>query len=324
MKLPEDFESFHERIVLGATQVGRIESAADSLIQYLTSHLGLTAGEIFLQGSFANGTAIKPDPERTDGEYDIDLVVICATQQDSPTGALDRMEAVLAASGTYGPMIDRDPERPCIRLRYADDDIGGFHVDVVPARSAMGQAPLEVPIPNNGWRETAPLEYTEWCHAEGVEFARAVKMLKRWRDHNQTARQAVKSIVLQVLTSTCLPGFDNDAERVTGTFLGLAGMLAEHEDHPPIVTNPVLPTEVLTDRWEDSAYQDFRRVVDEAAYKAQEALTDTDLNRSRELWRELFGKDFPSPQKGRGGLNPPSPPSTQRKAPQEAPRVEWG
>lgn len=324
MKLPEDFETFHDKIILGATQVGRIESAANSLIEYLTGQLNLASGDIFLQGSFPNGTAIKPDPERTDGEYDIDLVVVCATEEDSPTDALERMESVLAASGTYGSMIDRDPERPCIRLRYADDDIGSFHVDVVPARPAAGLAPLEIPIPNDGWRETAPLEYTEWCHAEGLEFARAVKMLKRWRDHNQTARQAVKSIVLQVLTSTCLPGFDNDAERVTGTFLGLASMLADHDAVSPAITNPVLPTEVLTDRWDDSAYQDFRRVVDEAAYKAQEALTDTDLNRSRELWRELFGKDFPDPQKGKRHLSPPSPPSTRREAPQEAPRVEWG
>jgi hypothetical protein len=324
MKLPEDFETFHDKVILGATQIGRIESAANSLIEYLTAQHHLTSGGVFLQGSFANGTAIRPDPERNDGEYDIDLVVVCATEGDSPIDALDRIENVLRASGTYGPMIDRDPERPCIRLRYADDDIGGFHVDVVPARPAVGPAPLEIPIPNDGWRETAPLEYTEWCHAEGVEFARAVKMLKRWRDHSQTARQAVKSIVLQVLTSTCLPGFDNDAERVTGTLLGLASMLAEHEDGPPRITNPVLPTEVLTDRWDASDYQDFRRVVDEAAYKAQAALTNTELNSSRELWRELFGKDFPGPQKGKGHHSPPSPPPARRKAPQEAPRVEWG
>lgn len=324
MKLPEDFETFHDKIILGATQIGRIESAANSLIEYLTGQLNLASGAIFLQGSFPNGTAIKPDPERTDGEYDIDLVVVCATEEDSPSDALDRMESVLASSGTYAPMMERDPERPCIRLRHADEQIGGFHVDIVPARLAAGEAPLEVPIPSDGWRETAPVEYTEWCHDQGVEFARAVKMLKRWRDHSQAARQAIKSIVLQVLTASCLPGFDNDAERLTGTFLGLASMLADHPDHPPRVTNPVLPSEVLSERWDDHSYQDFRRVVDDAAYKAQEALTDTDLNRSRELWRELFGKDFPGPQESAGSLTPPSPPATRRQSPQEAPRVEWG
>lgn len=324
MKLPEDFEAFHSRIVLGNTQVARIESAADSLVAFLSGAMNLSSGQIFLQGSFPNGTAIKPDPEREGGEYDIDLVVVCATEQDSPTDVLDRMEAVLASNGTYAPMIERDPDRPCIRLNYADEQIGGFHVDVVPARPAAGEAPLEIPIPGHGWRETAPLEYTEWCHEQGVEFARTVKMLKRWRDHNQAARQAIKSIVLQVLTASCLPGYDNDAERITGTFLGLASTLADHPDEPPRVSNPVLPSEILSDRWDSASYQDFRRVVDAAAYKAQEALTDTDLSRSRELWRELFGKDFPGPQRGEGPLTPPPPPTRRRQAPQEAPRVEWG
>jgi SMODS domain-containing protein len=324
MKLPEDFETFYGKIILGATQVDRIESAANSLGEFLVNEFSLSPGEVFLQGSFPNGTAIKPDPEKKDGEYDVDLVAICAQADDDPKDALDRVEEKLKSHGTYQSMIDRDPNRPCVRLRYTDDEAGRFHVDVVPARPASGSAPLEIPRPKDGWRESAPEEYTQWCRDQGIEFARAVQMLKRWRDHNQTARQAIKSIVLQVLISNCLPALDNDAERVTNTFLGMATFLAEHEDQPPAITNPVLPSEVLTDRWDTSAYQDFRRVLDEAADKAQEALVETDFNRSRELWQELFGKDFPGPQSRGGGLTPPSPPPGERKRPQKAPRVEWG
>jgi hypothetical protein len=148
-------------------------------------------------------------------------------------------------------------------------------------------------------------------------------MLKRWRDHNQTARAAIKSILLQVLTSHCLRPFDNDAERITAIFHQMATLLAGH-DQPPPVGNPVLPNENLADRWEQDAYSDFQFVLSESAQKAQEALVEQDFNRSRELWQELLGKDFPGPQGGGDDLNPPSPPPSRGKKPQKAPRVEWG
>jgi SMODS domain-containing protein len=323
VKLPEDFEKFYEKIVLSQRQTDRIQSAANALADFLTKEFSLGAGEVFLQGSFPNGTAIKPDPEKKDGEYDVDLVAICAEPEDEPKEALDRVERALQGNGTYRSMIDRDPKRPCVRLKYADDDVGGFHVDVVPARVPLGQAPLEIPRPVDGWRESAPKEYTDWCKAQGDEFARSVQMLKRWRDHNQTARAAIKSILLQVLTSRCLSPFDNDAERIAAIFHEMATLLAGY-DQAPVISNPVLPSENLADRWDVAAYRDFQIVLAEAAQKAQEALTEKDFNRSRELWQELFGKDFPGPQGGDDDLTPPSPPPGRGRRPQKAPRVEWG
>jgi hypothetical protein len=325
VKLPEDFETFYERLVLGQTQTDRIQSAANTLVEFLSQNLGLRQGDdIFLQGSFPNGTAVKPDPEREGGEYDVDLVALSALASDTPEDALKTMENALKGHGTYRGMIDHDGSRPCVRIRYAEDNGSGFHVDIVPARRCSGPAPIEIPLPKKGWRESAPAEYTQWCREHGSEFARTVQMLKRWRDHNQTARQGIKSIVLQVLVRECLAYFDNDADRVTDTFLGLASKLADHPNEPPTVLNPVLPTENLADRWDFSAYQDFRRVVDEAAYIAQAALTSDDFGESRTRWRELFGRDFPGPQSGDGPLSPPSPTPGTSQRPQRAPRVEWG
>lgn len=325
MKLPEDFETFYEKLILGKAQTDRIQGAANTLGGFLAEHFGLKVGDdIFLQGSFPNGTAVRPDPERQGGEYDVDLVALSALPHDSPENAIQTMEQTLKEHGTYKGMIDRDGSRPCVRIRYAEENGGGFHVDIVPGRRCDGPAPIEIPLPGKGWRESAPAEYTEWCRSLGPEFARTVQMLKRWRDHNQTARQAIKSIVLQVLISESLAYFDNDAERVADTFLGLASKLADHPDQPPPVLNPVLKSENLADRWEATAYQDFRKVVDDAAYTAQAALGSGDLNESRELWRELFGRDFPGPQRNEGPLTPPPPKPGTHQKPQRAPRVEWG
>jgi len=295
VNLPGDFEAFHGELELGQKQLDRIRSAAESLTSYLRDAMNLDAEDIFLQGSITNETAIKPDPEKEDGEYDVDLVVISAGPDDSPDAALDALEGVLERHGTYGPMIEPRADRPCVRLRYADDEIGGFHVDLVPARRSSDEAPLEVPRPGEGWRPSAPAEYAQWCRERGPEFGRVVRMLKRWRNHYQSAREAVKSIILQVLIADHFPSTSDDAERVALTLRGIADFLSQHDTKPEI-RNPVLPSEVLSDRWDDDSYAQFRSFVAEAAEVAEAALAEQDANTSRELWGRLFGNSFPGPQ----------------------------
>lgn len=296
VSVADDFDTFHDRIVLGEKQVKRVESAAAVLIAFLTETLSLGVGDVFLQGSYANGTAIKPDPDKDDGEYDVDLVVVWARADATPEAALAELRAVVASNGHYADKIeDDDASRPCVRLRYADEEAGGFHVDVVPARRAgVDSPPLEIPRPGYGWRQTDPEGYRQWCEAQGEGFARAVKMLKRWRDHAQAVRDAIKSMVLQVLIADYVPGESGDAERIVGALRGISEFLAEHPDAPPAVYNPVLPLENLTDRWPVEDYQDFRDVVASAAQLAEDALSASSAVESRKLWQELFGDDFPS------------------------------
>jgi predicted nucleotidyltransferase len=302
-----DFETFHKRLLLGCKQVERIESATASLIKHLVRELGLDAGEVFLQGSYANGTAIKPDPDQNDGEYDVDLVVICANADETPERAVAQLRKGIAENGTYAMMIeDDDRDRPCVRLRYTEEEIGGFHVDVVAARRKGGDSPpLEIPRLGVGWCGTDPEGYRRWCEHQGDEFARTVQMLKRWRDHNQSARDAVKSIVLQVLISETMPDVDNDADRIAGTLCRIADFLAGFPESPPRICNPVVPGENLTERWPLEDYKDFRSVVAGAASLAGKAV-HADTDPSRDAWIKLFGGDFPATASpgARSGLDP--------------------
>lgn len=325
MNLPVDFQKFYERIELGETQTNRINSASVRLHDYLRDYYGLRSDEVFLQGSYPNGTAVKPDPEDDKGEYDVDLVSISASPSATPDEALQDLEDALAEDPDYKERIEKDDrKKPCVRLRYADDEIGGFHVDVTPARPHSGDAPLEIPRRSVGWQPTAPREYTQWCRDQGDYFARLVQMLKRWRDHHQDARQAVKSIVLQVLVASNRVHDTDDARAVTGTLRAIATALAASPSSAPELPNPVLPSENLAARWSDADYRAFRSVVEKAAALAEEALAEPDMNASRTLWRELLGTDFPPPEK-RGVFTPPPPPSSGRSRPQKAPsRVEWG
>lgn len=296
MHLPEAFDTLHERVSLGVKPTQKIESASTGLIKHLTAVYVLSATRVFLQGSYPNDTAIEPE-DSDEGEYDADLVCIGARPGMSPDQALDDLEATLAQNATYAELIQKEGSRkkPCVRLRYADDEVGGFHVDVVPARDSSSpdaQAPLEVPRRGEDWHDTAPSEYTQWCRDQGPRFARTVKMLKRWREHHQPARLSIKSIVLQVLAANNLGTPRSDGEALVATLEAIKRVLAE-SSAPPRVENPVLSAENLAARWEREPYQDFRRELAEAVSLARRALDSGDVEESHKLWRELLGNDFP-------------------------------
>jgi Second Messenger Oligonucleotide or Dinucleotide Synthetase domain len=199
--LAANFQTFLDNISLGDPQVPRMNSAAEQ--------------NVFLQGSYANHTAIEPVDG---GEYDIDLVAICTGDGISADQALNDLESRFRADGRFRERVTR--KKPCVRLEYAEDDVGAFHVDVVPLRSGIGVGPsptLEAPRRQEGWRETAPAEYTDWCRRQGNLYLRTVKMLKRWRGEQQSVRTAIKSIVLQVLIAGCMPSIDDDALRIAET-----------------------------------------------------------------------------------------------------------
>lgn len=287
------FNAFLDEISLGQTQIDRIESASNTLRDFLKEQYELSDTEVFLQGSYANGTAVKPVEG---GEYDVDIICVSASADNTAPGAIQDLYDTLDSNGRYSGKLTS--KQPCVRLQYADDAIGSFHVDVVPTRVSQSvEAPLDAPRKATGWHPTAPNEYTSWCERQGVHFRRAVQMLKRWRDEHQGVRSAIKSIVLQVLIAEHLPQFaNNDAERVAQTILNMNDGL-QPLDSPPEVWNPVLSSENLAARWTKDAFTDFKRELAEAADLVTKATETDDLVEQVEHWQDLFGEDFPDVDK---------------------------
>jgi predicted nucleotidyltransferase len=315
MKLEQAFAEFYDEIKLGAVPEGKIASAWNRLQRYLVEKLGVSATDVFLQGSYANGTAVAPS--NPSGEYDLDVVVVAAANGASADDALGDLEAVLAGDGDYAKRIRR--KKPCVRLDYAADEEGRFHVDVVPARP--NTVALEIPFRGNGWHETNPAGYTQWCLSQPERFHRTVRMLKRWRDENQDERRGVKSIVLQVLIHEQLVD-GSDAESIKGTLENLHAYLEGYPSSPPVVLNPSLTSENLADRWPDEHYQAFRREIRDAADLARQALDEQDPDKSHALWQKLLGSDFPGPTITPRLIPPPPPPPGHSARPQRAPERE--
>ncbi len=87
--------------------------------------------KIYAQGSFAFGTAIKP---QSGCEYDVDLVCLLeGTCDDFSQEELKNLIGErLKENGTYSKLLDpKDGGRRCWTLKYADSS--KFHMDILPA-----------------------------------------------------------------------------------------------------------------------------------------------------------------------------------------------
>lgn len=286
--LVDEFIDFFEKIGLTETQSERINSAMGALSKFLREEYGLTKQDVFVQGSFSTETVTKPAPSDKDGEYDVDLVTLCATAEQSPEEAIKELETIIESNGTYKEKIEKDdPKIPCIRLRYADEDNARFHVDIVPARKKDGKI-IEIPRRGDGWELSNPQDYTQWVIDQGERYQRTLMFLRRWRDENEAP---VKSIVLQVLAANCLSEEESDSENLAQTLLSLRDYLASY-DEPPEVFNPVLEEEQLTKRWQQEDYKAFKKILDETCVILEKILSEESHDSACQLWQDVLGEDF--------------------------------
>ena len=282
------FSQFLENISLGDPQVPRMSRAAETVVGFLRTSYGLPAANFFLQGSFPNGTSVEPVDG---GEYDVDVVAVCVGGDTTSTAALADLQWRFESDGRFAPRVKS--KKPCIRLEYAEDEVGKFHVDVVPVRvSSANDCPFDAPRRDEGWHGTAPAEYTQWCVAQGDSYVRIVKYMKRWRDEQQSVRTAVKSIVLQVLVSQCMSAEASDADCLAGTLRNLHVHLSGLTS-PPAVPNPVLLRENFAERWTPESFHNFVSELAEAVEWADRATSSSDEVEAADAWRELLGDDFP-------------------------------
>jgi hypothetical protein len=325
MRLTDAFGRFHKKIALTALSEERVNRAWGRLHDHLTVAYGLPDTHVFIQGSYANDTAVRP--ASSGGEYDLDLVCLSSASGADAEETIEVLTEVLRRDADLAGRIEpNESGRPCVRLRYADDPQGfGFHVDIVPARGTDPTGVLEVPMRGlEDWRASAPYRYTAWCLEQPEAFRRVVRFLKRWRDVHGDG--SIASITLQVLAAETLAATaGSDAEALLGTLRGMRERLAASPDSAPMISNPVLPTEDLGDRWKDEDYGRFRVELEEAVEIAAAAITAAESERSHELWRELLGEDFPAtsddPGGGEGGPPamppPPNNPDRRQLAPED-------
>lgn len=298
------FTTFHSRINLDQGRRDQVTSAHTTLRERLRTRPALEAKikELFLQGSCAQHTAVRPPQE---GEFDVDVVLAMDFSEvdawgfrepRDPRSALDWVARRLRGIPTYAGKVHQRGR--CVRIEFSE----GFHMDVVPAHAPNGHdKPLWIPNRDlNQWQASHPKGYLDWCternKATDGQFSRIVKYMKCWRDDVLPKAARPKSIILQTMVGAALKGPPNSVEQAVTSVLdrlasmarARAGFLSDFR-----VTNPAMPNEDLAASWEASSIARFAEEANRCAEIARAATQSKAPAQSAQLWSMALGRRFP-------------------------------
>lgn len=249
-------------------------------------------------GSLARGT-------HNDPIHDVDLICVYDSESHPDWGlpgesALDALEHTrelikknFGVDGDEAEEVRRSELRNHAVKNFLDDpdDPKAFTVDVTPALEHSERGFLIPEKESNDWIHTDPeylMELVANRHADWPQFAKLVRVLKRWNaDHEQT----MKSLVVEVLALDHLPELGRP-QALARFFSAAAVAIWSPVTDPAGLCGEIQPA---LDR------QAASRVLESAARRsasAVEAQARGEWQRAMCLWREVFGDIYPTPPDG--------------------------
>ncbi len=260
-------ESQHQKAVDHYTAIGKWLSKEYTLLY----PYGM---QIFAQGSFALGTAVKP---LGGDEFDIDLVALGNFPDEMPPSQVKLLVGTrLEENATYARMLEE--KNRCWRLNYA----GQFHLDIIPAKPKQYCPNGTILVPDKEmkcWKETNPKGYLKWfalkkiplvherrgilldqasvepCPQyetvrEKVPLQIANQIMKRHRDINFVGNRRVApiSIIITTLSGKSYGGDVGILETLEGAAKNMEKFI-EYYGSLPYVTNPTNEDENFADKW---------------------------------------------------------------------------
>ena len=148
-----------------------------------------------------------------------------------------------------------------------------------------------------------------------LQFNRIVRYLKRWRDENFSEDVAAKvySIGITVMAKQSFsPSFDDDgapedltvlkstvSQMLVGGFFTALG----NDQYQVSVNLPVQPWRDIFDGASVGTTTQFRNKLDRLESKLQNAISEEGEIKKCKILREMFGDDFPVPEKSSNSSN---------------------
>lgn len=132
--IQEEIKKLIEEIDVSDSNYEKATNRYNSIANYIkNSELDSDKPDIYLQGSFKLGTAIKPLTE--DGTYDIDIVCnltkLRRENQSQFSLKYDLGEVVKRYSNAQSMSNEPEESKRCWTLKYVDED--NFHIDILPS-----------------------------------------------------------------------------------------------------------------------------------------------------------------------------------------------
>ncbi|SHN64682.1 hypothetical protein SAMN02745247_02836 [Butyrivibrio hungatei DSM 14810] len=265
--------------------VSRYEAVAN----YINNHFEQYGPELFLQGSFKLGTAIKPLTD--DGAYDIDIVC-CMKAYSKKQISQNRLkkvvgEAVVSYANANSMKEEPHDGKRCWTLSYVDEH--NFHLDILPSVVNDGWSnviaftdkrnPNYYDISNN-WNISNPKDYYKWfieisqhslykkqfaaVQMRAIEkvpdykvktpLQRAIQLFKRHAEvmFENDMEHKPSSIIITTLSAKAFGTYGSNIESFEDLLSILSNKLIlflDRENGKECVKNPVNQNENLSEKW---------------------------------------------------------------------------
>jgi predicted nucleotidyltransferase len=288
LTVPEAFEKFRSRLVLTDSEQKDASRRQQKIREQVRT--GLAVERDFLTGSYGRNTKTKP-------LKDVDIfVVLKASESDyldkPPDAILDRLVEILSP---HYPGRTSKGNR-AVKVGYGDAiaDESVMSVDVVPAFAANG----DYKIPDrrqNDWIKTNPEIHKQKAGAAHTAFDEkwkpAVKMIKKWNDHND--KPVKPSFLLEVMALELLtPPYGDSYPRELRQFFASAAASIEEQWPDPADLGPPVSARLEQNVWERDQAKKALRDAEAACTEALRLEQGGRTGAALDVWQELFGKRF--------------------------------
>ena len=310
--------------------------------------LGRYSPEVYAQGSTALQTLVRPDAS---GAYDVDAVCVLryATDKLPPEDLKALVGERLRAHATYAAMLKEG--RRCWTLEYADGS--RFHLDVLPAVPSRDYVSEHLGVAANltehalritdtnepgRWLKSNPRGFAAWFRDRSqvqrglVEQLRkagivvplpdysvgasplqgVVRILKRHRDvmFGGDRDRPISTII----TTLAAKAYNGTASTFDALLLVMGELKRVLRDHEGVVSNPVDPNEVFTDKWKNAPRKAelFQGWVERIDALCRDLRATTSIDRVARLLASALGDDLVSDSMADFEAHPAA---TLRKAP---------
>lgn len=296
-----------ENIEVPDSEYEKAVSRYESLAAFIgDSDLNDYTPEIFLQGSFKLGTAIRPLTE--EGSYDIDIVCKLNGFSKEDISQFTLKEVVGKAVNEYvssnGMKNKAKNGKRCWTISYVDRH--NFHVDILPAIPNNLTEEIAITDKNNdeyyditsNWEISNPKEYYNWFQeiskyekhkralmesraiaAENVPYykvktplQRIVQVFKRHAEvmFEQKMEYKPSSIVITTLSTKAYRDINeiDDFWELLKEMISLLENKLDFEDGQPCVLNPVDKRENLSIKWKEDPiyYSEFLEWINQLKF----------------------------------------------------------
>jgi len=294
-----------------------------------------------LQGSYRRSTGVRPE-ESEKADVDVIVVTSLDKEKTTPDQALKKFVPFLDEhyKGKYEIQgrsigielsyvkLDLVPTATDLHdavqaARYHDiwaaasriqedfDDDDSLLRSSLLAVSRKGfNSPLFIPDREvKQWVRTHPVAQIAWTMEKNAKcnthYINVVKAIKWWRRVNHPTPEHPKSYPLEHIVGDCCP--DNTPSVAKGVTEALEEIADRYKleamtQQTPFLADRGVPEHDVLKRVDGKDFAAFYEQACDAAKTARKALEAQSKHESAELWRKLFGKEFPeAPPDDRGG-----------------------